>query len=163
MILDETPMKESVYLYEKLLHFVKLPACRTWKGDEIGAFLLQIVLFLTDFAEFRVKLVFCIQAENIISSKYPLLRDDQKSSLKWVSYMQFSVLYTSGNHYFIHFWWLWIVSQQWGFLKVHENSPKLTKKCNSWDFSSKQYCAEPHFFCNILGKNEKKVKTAKIP
>ena len=113
---------------------------------------------LDRFAEFRVKLVFYIQAENIISSistKYPLLRDDQKSSWKWVSCIQFSVLYTSGNHYFIHFWWLWIVSQQWGFFKVHENSPKLRKKCNSWDFPSKQYCLEPHLFCKILEENEK--------
>ena len=119
------------------------------------------MFFLTDFAEFRVKLVFCIQAENIISSistKYPLLRDDQKSAWKWACCIQFSVLYASGNHYFIHFWWLWIVSQQWGFFKVHENSPKLTKKCNSWDFPSKQYCLEPHFFCKIFEYNEKKWK-----
>ena len=58
---------------------------RETKSQKIGAFLLQIVFFLTDFAEFRVKLVFCIQAETIISSiskDIPLLRDDQKSSWK---------------------------------------------------------------------------------
>ena len=47
---------------------------RERKSQKIGAFLLQIVFFLTDFAEFRVKLVFCIQAEIIISSiseRYP--------------------------------------------------------------------------------------------
>ena len=52
------------------------------KSQKIGAFLLQIVFFLTDFAEFRVKLVFCIQAEIIISSiseRYPTVEKTIKN------------------------------------------------------------------------------------
>ena len=58
---------------------------REKKSQKIGAFLLQIVFFLTDFAEFRVKLVFCIQAEIIISSistKYPTVERRSKVIMK---------------------------------------------------------------------------------
>ena len=79
-------------------------------SQKIGTFLLEIMFFLTDFAKFRAKLVFCIQAE-IIFHRYlkdiPLLRDDQKLSLKKTIDFgisdQISVLYTSGNYHFIYF------------------------------------------------------------
>ena len=64
-------------------------------SQKIGAFLLQIVFFLTDFAEFRVKLVFCIQAEIIISSiskRYPTVERRSKVITKiWVFRIQISV------------------------------------------------------------------------
>ena len=55
---------------------------RETKSQKIGAFLLQIMFFLTDFAEFRVKLVFCIQAKIIISSiskRYPTVERRSQS------------------------------------------------------------------------------------